>query len=326
MKLKIGQPLYCCEIGQRANNEDHIYPYPGLARSSDRLFLVCDGMGGHEKGEVASEIVARTIADYWIVNSEMPDTDRKVQAAIREAIRKLDEQDSGSGSKMGTTLTLASIGEEQIMIAHAGDSRVYLVRPGKGIVYRTRDHSLVQGWVDRGILTPEEALVHPKKNMITRAVQPGVSENDLADVVILTDIEEGDYLFLCTDGVTGTIDDPELVKILGQAGCDESKMEAVKERCRTGARDNYSAYLIPLSVEKDEHDLWKEVARETDDMLSPDDRRDLRNRDIERQAGQLLDGATNESDTKTVKEWTKSFLRFLTALQQCLQRRKGIEK
>lgn len=315
MKIKIGQPRYCCEIGQRANNEDYIYPAPELATTANRLFLVCDGMGGHERGEVASELVARTIADYWIVNSELPDTDRKVQAAIREAIRKLEEQNNGGNTNMGTTLTLASIGEEQVMIAHVGDSRVYQIRPGGGIIYHTRDHSVVQRWVDAGVLTPEEARTHPKKNMITRAVQAGVAEGSVADVVILTDIEDGDYLFLCTDGVTGAIDDPTLVEMLEQEGSDALKMEAIQTRCRNDARDNYSAYLIPLAVEKDEHDIWKEAARDTDNMLTPDDRRCLRNQAVERQARQLID----DSDEKKEKEWKKSLGRFLVALKEHLQ-------
>ena len=248
MNISIKDPLFCNETGRRKNNEDYIFPTPGIATDTCRLFLVCDGMGGHEDGELASQTVAESIAGYWLSNNQQPDNAQKVDHAIAAAIYQMDRlvKDSKGNANMGTTMTLAGIGKETILVAHVGDSRIYQIRPGLGIVYQSKDHSLVQTWVDAGLLTPEEARNHPKSNIITQVIQPGGMETIHPEVVVIKDIKNGDYLFLCTDGVTESIDDPLLVEILSGQASDNEKMDSIKQICQENSRDNYSAYLIPL--------------------------------------------------------------------------------
>lgn len=299
--ITISEPCSCNETGQRTNNEDSIYPLPAMSSASDRLFLVCDGIGGHEKGEVASQSVARSIADYWAAHLDEPDGWEKVYAAVKQAADYLSLLGNPEEERsMGTTVTLLSIGSSSVSVAHIGDSRIYQIRPGKGIVYKTRDHSLVQKWVDAGLITPEEARVHPKKNVITQAVMPGKAEIHERDVEMIGDIADGDYFFLCTDGITESVDDGMLVDIVGSEGSDWEKMERIKDICREHSRDNYSAYLIPIHWE--EGDGREEVVPEApsvsvDDPVHPVepsplyDDPDLRNRRIEQDAEALLQNA-----------------------------------
>lgn len=273
MEINIKTPLFCNCTGKRENNEDSIYPRPAMADSGSRLFMVCDGMGGHKKGEVASLTVSQAVADYWLLNQQEKDTLQKVNNAIDFAISRLNDiDDTQDLPKMGTTLALASIGRESVLIAHIGDSRIYHIRPGKGIIRQTKDHSLVQTWVEAGLLTPEEAAAHPKKNVITRAVQPRPEEPVTADAAILTDIHDGDYLFLCSDGVTESLSPQNLAEIITLNTADPNKIETIVKICSENSKDNFSAYLIPLSVTREPGDI------PSDDIISYSDRQAIARR------------------------------------------------
>ena len=131
MKFEIFQPLAIHELGQRANQEDNIYPQLGRATVADRLFLVCDGMGGHERGEVASNIVCQTIPQYFQQAGISPDkglSDDDLRSAIEYAFQQLDRADDGAMKKMGTTLTLLYMHRCGVTCAHIGDSRIYHIR------------------------------------------------------------------------------------------------------------------------------------------------------------------------------------------------------
>jgi protein phosphatase len=252
MNINLRKPQFCHEIGLRGNNEDFIYPSPATATEANRLFLVCDGMGGHEDGEVASKTATEAISAYWADHSGEPDTYQKVMNAVASAISvmnrlvKKENKDKG----MGTTMTLASIGTDTILVAHVGDSRIYQIRPTAGIIYQSKDHSYVQTLVDAGILTLEEARVHLMNNIITQVIQPESLKSIQPEVVVIRDIEEGDYLFLCTDGITESISDDTLADIIRKEISDDEKMKQIKQICSENSKDNYSAYLIPLVIQK----------------------------------------------------------------------------
>jgi protein phosphatase len=250
MKINLREPQFCYEIGKRNNNEDRIYPAPSTATSANRLFLVCDGMGGHNDGEVASKTVTEAIADYWNIHNDESDTAQKVMNAIEAAIAQMDQlvNNSQGDKRMGTTLTLAAINADAVLVAHVGDSRIYQIRPNTGIIYQSKDHSLVQTWVDAGIITQEEARNHPKSNIITQVIQPGSFELIAPEIVTLKDVKDGDYLFLCSDGIIESISDDELVSILSSDISNNEKMEQIKQICSEHSRDNYSAYLIELKI------------------------------------------------------------------------------
>lgn len=249
--MKLGMPYALNEIGGRSNQEDSIYPAKGEANESARLFLVCDGMGGHENGEVASGLVCSTFAANLANIDHEEFTVDMFNYALNAAYDALDREDPNPESmrKMGTTLTFLHLNDHEVVVAHMGDSRVYHVRPSERnpILYQSSDHSLVNELVRAEIITPEEALTHPRRNVITRAMQPRLETRHNADVRTFNDVMAGDYFFLCSDGVTETITNDILVDILRREVSDAEKIEAIRALCAESSRDNFSAYLVPIA-------------------------------------------------------------------------------
>lgn len=249
--MKIFQPQAMYQIGKRSNQEDAIFPKIGNATENDRLFIVCDGMGGHESGEVASNSVCQSISSY--LQDVNPDTfsTEDFKKALESAYDNLDalDKDSDNPRKMGTTLTFLYLGNNSVIIAHIGDSRVYQLRRHKkgtvSIVHRTEDHSLVNDLIKAEIITEEEAKTHPRRNVITRAIQPNL-ERCKATIFETKDVKNDDYFFLCSDGVLESIDDRILIRILESNASNEDKIEEIKKRCSENSKDNNSAYLIQV--------------------------------------------------------------------------------
>ena len=253
MELKIYPPLAIHELGARGNQEDYVYPLDGQATVDDHLFIVCDGMGGHENGEVASETFAAALADYFMrnVSADYVLSDATLDKAIDYAYAKLDAKDDGNYKKMGTTLTLLYLHKGGVTAAHIGDSRIYHLRPGKRILYISRDHSLVYDLYQSGEISYGEIKTSQQKNVITRAVQPGEDNRVKPDVIHITDIKPDDYFYLCSDGMLEMMDDDELFKLLSGRGSDEKKLNKLIA-ATSGNQDNHSAYLIHVKdVKKD---------------------------------------------------------------------------
>ena len=234
------------EIGQRTNQEDSLYPKVSEQPGVEGLFILCDGMGGHEAGEVASQTVCEAMSSYIAAH---PGEDgffgeNDFQAALDAAYDALDARDSGSEKKMGTTLAFVRFHKKGCFVAHIGDSRIYHVRPSeKKILFVTRDHSLVNDLVALGELTPEEAKTSKQKNVITRAMQPNQERRTPADYKNLTDIREGDYIYMCSDGMLEQSEDHEIVNILSMDRTDDGKMK-ILQGATAENRDNHSAHLI----------------------------------------------------------------------------------
>lgn len=235
------------EKGQRPNQEDSIYPPMGKVTDDDRLFILCDGMGGHEKGEVASATVCEAMSQYIKKNyfQDRPFTKEDFNLALETAYDELDKKDTGGEKKMGTTLTFLMLHQGGALIAHIGDSRVYHVRPsGQKILFQTRDHSLVNDLIDVNELTPEQAKTYPRRNVITRAIQPHQEKRSRADFKEITGIQAGDYFLLCSDGLLEQMENHNIVNILSDnETSDEEKIEIMKQ-VSTDSRDNHSAHLI----------------------------------------------------------------------------------
>ena len=150
---------------------------------------------------------------------------------------------------MATTLTMAYIASSGIVLAHIGDSRIYHLRKGE-ILYQTEDHSLVNSLVKLGKITPEEALTHPQRNVIIRAIQ-GTHTPTEADIITLNDIQPADFLFLCTDGVLERLKNEKIAEIFnGRLSVPEIK-DALMEACDGKTRDNFSFYIIPIQKVED---------------------------------------------------------------------------
>lgn len=252
--MKLNKPLALNEQGRRGNQEDSVWPAPGVATAATRTFAVCDGMGGHEAGEVASSTVCAAIGRFVATHPDGPYSDALVEEVVGAAYDMLDsvDRDSATPHRMGTTLTLLCLTDTQAVCAHIGDSRIYQVRPdGSGrasIVYKSSDHSLVNELVKAKVITPEEAVNHPRKNVITRAMQSVEGRRDAATVRVTNDVRSADYFLMCTDGVTEAVSDQAICEILGDTGLsDQDKVERMKALCLADSHDNFSLYLVPVA-------------------------------------------------------------------------------
>lgn len=238
MKISLYPPLSIHEIGQRTNQEDTI------AQWDNRLFVLCDGMGGHEKGEVASQTVCQSLVK-WFENNIKDDTfsDDQFLAALEQAYSELDTFDNASLRKMGTTLTLLYIHSAGITAAHMGDSRIYHIRPNLGILYQSRDHSLVFDLFQSGEISYDEMKSFVQKNIVTRAMTPGEDNRMRPDIIHITDIQPGDYFYMCTDGMLEQMNNNELVALLSSDISDENKRQHLIAATANN-QDNHSAWLI----------------------------------------------------------------------------------
>lgn len=251
---------YIYELGKRANQEDCIYPQNG--EDSDGLFIVCDGMGGHEKGEVASSTVCEVMSSY--IDRHFKEKDEFTQEDFLETLSAtydaLDEKDDGSEKKMGTTLVFLKFHDGGCLAAHIGDSRIYHIRPSaKRILYVSRDHSLVNELVALGEMTQEEAKTSKQKNIITRAMQPGQERRSKADIKIIEDVRAGDYFYLCTDGMLEHTEDQEILNILCMKDrTDEEKMDIFRKLTEDN-RDNHSAFLIRVTDSGNKRRTLKDI-------------------------------------------------------------------
>ncbi len=249
MEIKIHPPLPFQEQGKRDYQEDYIYPT--TLDEATRLFVVCDGMGGLDKGEVASQTVADAIGEFVAQNpTQLTDTDY-IQQAVTFAHDRLQSylDNNPALSRMGTTLTLVYLHADSVTVAHIGDSRVYQIRNG-GILYKTQDHKQVTDMVREGIITPEQAVNHPWRNRLSRSVSVNKDDKHRADkaaVVQITDVAAGDYFVLCTDGVLEQITDEILCEILKSDQPNEVKKQAILTQCQDQTRDNYSGVLIQIA-------------------------------------------------------------------------------
>jgi len=250
--ITLERPFAATEKGQRKNNEDFIYPLSELVNSGQRLFMVCDGVGGAEKGEVASALACDSFQTFFNTFLEEDDPSEEfINKAVHYTESRFDEYvlQHPEAKGMATTMTLLYIGISGITIAHIGDSRIYQLREGQ-ILFETDDHSLVNSWVKLGKITKEEATVHPRKNVITKAIM-GAEYSVNADTAFIKDVQDGDLFFMCTDGVTECFSNDDLVNVLSSDKNAESMKDAIVEHCSDEARDNFSFYIIPIqSIQK----------------------------------------------------------------------------
>ena len=246
MNITIGKPWAVCEKGGRMNNEDSIFPLPETANSNQKLFLVCDGVGGAEKGEIASSLACESFQTFFSTFREGEPSADFINKAIRYTEARFDDYIAihPEAKGMATTLTMTFVGSTGITLAHIGDSRIYHFRKGE-ILFQTEDHSLVNSLVKLGKITREEAACHSQRNVIIRAIQ-GTSCPTEADVVLLNDIKAGDYLFMCSDGVLERIDNKDLACIFERSCGPEDIKNEIMSACSGKTRDNFSFYIIPI--------------------------------------------------------------------------------
>lgn len=233
------------QLGQRKNQEDARYPDTDTPSPGQRYFIVCDGVGGLDKGEVASHTVAHSLGEYMSrVDLSVPFSADDFAYALGNAFERLDSVNRGDSLGMATTLTFIAFHAGGAFVAHIGDSRIYQLRPGVGVVYRSQDHSLVNAMVTSGNLTPEEAVNHPKSNIITRCMG-GMTpeERSNATTFNITDIRPGDFFLLCSDGVLHHVDDAGLAALVDEDSAPEAKCARLAALSHDST-DNNTAFLI----------------------------------------------------------------------------------
>jgi PPM family protein phosphatase len=190
----------------------------------DSVFAVADGMGGHLAGEVASATALEPIRELdGKVFSEAADAVTALREAVVAANDRVSQMaaDEPSYRGMGTTLTATMLEGPRLHVAHVGDSRAYLLRDG-AFSQLTDDHTLVQHLIDEGQITREEAAHHPQRSIITRAI--GVSREVDVDSMTL-DLEAGDQVLLCSDGLTGVVSDEDIASELTHDAAAESALQ-----------------------------------------------------------------------------------------------------
>lgn len=251
MKYEILLPQTIHEMGQRDNQEDSIFPSEEQASVDNRLFILCDGMGGHDSGEVASQTVCQALSDYIQKNFPADEvfTDAQLREALAVANARLEEKDNGAAKKMGTTLTFLYLHRGGATVAHIGDSRVYHLRPETDeILYRTRDHSLIYDLFDVGELTLPEMETSPNKNIITRVMMPGQEQAPKPEIAHITDIKSGDYFYLCSDGMLEEMRDIDIIDILKDNDLTEAGKRNKLVAATTNSQDNHSGLLIKIQT------------------------------------------------------------------------------
>lgn len=248
MKIKLAPALGYHQIGQRANQEDALYPAGPHIKDgvSTDYIIVCDGVGGADKGEVASATVSAALGDIMSQHTDVmtPEIFSKAMVSVYDTLEK--EMDRNGYHDMATTLTFVRFDTDGAFAAHIGDSRIYHIRPGKGILYRSEDHSLVNAMVKAGLITEAQAETHPQRNVITRCVGHVQEDADLprATTRRITDIAPGDWFLACSDGVLHCVSDEKFVEILSDTTTTDAEKRDTLAKMSNDSTDNNTLYML----------------------------------------------------------------------------------
>jgi serine/threonine protein phosphatase PrpC len=239
---------------QRDHNEDALFTCTTILVSDTRhipfgLYIVADGMGGHQHGEEASAIAVRTMAGLVIHKLLIPllqpqgeTPEQSFQEIMHEGILEAHKAIIKQAIGGGTTLTAVLIFGDQMTIAHVGDSRAYLISPSQQVDIITRDHSLVKRLVELGQITPEEAAIHPQRNVLYRALGQG---EPIEPDIISSSFPCDSYLLLCSDGLWGVVPQDEIVNLITNTPLLHVACQKLIERANlAGGPDNITAILV----------------------------------------------------------------------------------
>ena len=245
------------DIGSRPSNEDNMSSYvpedPQVMAKKGALFIVADGLGGHTRGNLASELAVNTIRDVYYQNGN-EDIATSLKQAIEDANTVIwkkngEKFEHAAGDEkgkvdMGTTCVAAVLQDERVYVANVGDSLAYVIRGGK-IMQIAQVHSWVAEQVQAGLLTEEQARSHEKRNVITRCLGTGLT----VEVYVTSEpILNGDILVLCTDGLWSLVEEDELRSIVEQYNSQESAKRLVERAKENGGPDNITAVVVHVSL------------------------------------------------------------------------------
>ena len=233
------------DVGQkRVSNQD---AFCQASLSSDVQFMVlCDGMGGHRGGNVASEIAVRAFYELLSHRLMQPIRPKELKSVLSGVIARVSLMIAQTGAEspefagMGSTVVLAIRWGKKICIAHVGDSRAYLFRSGK-LRRLTKDHSLVQEMIDRGEISAEEGQTHPHRHVITRTL--GYAEDSQPEI-LFSDLRSGDVFLLCTDGLTVSVSEEALSELLRENAPENLAPVLISKALEGGGPDNITVGIL----------------------------------------------------------------------------------
>lgn len=255
---------------EREHNED---AFDHVVFDGGRLLVVCDGMGGHEAGEVASAVAVRQLITD-LQTADRADPGPVLEAALRAANNAvMAEADRTGMPTMGTTAVVAWVLGDQLWYGWVGDSRLYVFRKGE-LLHRSKDHTHVQRLVDVGVITPEEARHHPDSNVLIQALGGGrgaqaefaPSRSDAA-----VTLQQGDVVLLCSDGLYDRIDDDEIYPIIAEAPLGDALQRLIDEANKRGGFDNITVLMLIAGQDRVEPML--EGLRRPEPVLAVDESR-----------------------------------------------------
>lgn len=229
----------------REINEDSYNMIEGCTESL-YAFIIADGMGGHNSGEIASSSAVEYISDSIVHNGSTFLPEESCEVKLRELVENTNSavyqksQERPELNGMGTTLTMAVIVNTIMTAAHVGDSRLYQIRDGK-LLQLTKDHSYIEELVRKGTLTREEAENHPRKNVITRAI--GCSPELDVDIISLK-MNKDDIFIFCTDGLTNMLGEDEILETAANNDPDAACAQLIEAAKKHGGEDNITVIVI----------------------------------------------------------------------------------
>ncbi len=232
----------------RRNNEDSclvIPPWSGSAIEKQAcLFAVADGMGGQNAGEVASAIAMKTVAEWFSANARNSMSVQMVEEMFAQTNSAVwgYSQEHPETSGMGNTLTMLVAWGNRALVGHIGDSRLYRLR-GDSMIQLTNDHSLVAEQVRLGKLTPEQARVHPTRHILSRVMG---SRQFVVPDIFETEIQVNDVFMMCSDGVSGMIDDVAIKEIMTANLPENAALKLIEAANRAGGKDNSTAVVFAI--------------------------------------------------------------------------------
>lgn len=229
--LTIKSESFVSEKGKREVNED------SLQFQSGKFYLVCDGLGGNGNGHIASKLVVKTVKESLLKS-------KSISEAVEEAEKILSsyKKKNPSTEAMATTIAVAEILDNGILVSWAGDSRIYQFRDGK-ILFKTTDHTWVVDAVKKGVLSSVEALFHPRVNELTKSIKDASKPVKLEQVLI-ENIRLNDYFLICSDGITESWIDTDLQELFSGEKTSNEIIDKLNKNCNIFSEDNYSAIVF----------------------------------------------------------------------------------